>query len=144
MLDQRTGPYGVLLLRLTLGAFFRAHIYLKFFLYPGGFHQWWDNFAINGYYWFVPWYVVSAEVVGAFLIIPGIHARWASLYALPLMVGAVYFILVRKGFFFASGGCEFPVAWAIMLAVQVLAGDGAYALKPSPLPWVSSSEPVAA
>jgi putative oxidoreductase len=47
MLDQRTGPYGVLLLRLTLGAFFWAHIYLKFFLYPGGFHQWWDNFAIT-------------------------------------------------------------------------------------------------
>jgi putative oxidoreductase len=56
MLDQRTAPYGILLLRLALGAFFWAHLYLKFFLYPGGFHQWWDNFAINGYYWFVPWY----------------------------------------------------------------------------------------
>jgi hypothetical protein len=31
-----------------------------------------------------------------------------------------------------------------MLAVQVLAGDGAFALKPSPLPWLSSREPVAA
>jgi putative oxidoreductase len=60
------------------------------------------------------------------------------------MIGAVHFILMRKGFFFAGGGCEFPVAWAIMLAAQVLAGDGAYALKPSPLPWVSSREPVAA
>jgi hypothetical protein len=39
---------------------------------------------------------------------------------------------------------EFPVAWAIMLAVQASAGDGAYALKPSPFPWVSSREPVAA
>jgi putative oxidoreductase len=87
---------------------------------------------------------VTAEAVGAFLIIPGIYARWASLYALPLMVGAVHFILVRKGFFFAGGGCEFPVAWTIMLAVQVLVGDGAYALKPSPLPWMSNREPVAA
>lgn len=144
MLDQRTAPYGILLLRLALGAFFWAHLYLKFFLYPGGFHQWWDNFAINGYYWFVPWYAVTAEAAGAFLIIPGIYARWASLYAPPLMVGAVHFILVRKGFFFAGGGCEFPVAWTVMLAVQVLVGDGAYALKPSPLPWMSSREPVAA
>jgi hypothetical protein len=31
-----------------------------------------------------------------------------------------------------------------MLAVQVLVGDGAYALKPSPLPWMSNHEPVAA
>ena len=68
-----------------------------------------------------------------------------QVYALPLMVGAVHFILVRKGFFFAGGGCEFPVAWTVMLAVQVLVGDGAYALKPSPLPWMMSSrEPVAA
>jgi putative oxidoreductase len=144
MLDQRTAAYAILLLRLALGAFFWAHIYLKFFLYPGGFNQWWDNFAINGYYWFVPWFAMSAEVVGAFLIIPGIYARWASLYALPLMIGAGHFMLVRKGFFFGGGGGEFPVAWAIMLAVQALAGDGAYALKPSPFPWVSSREPVAA
>ena len=53
---------------------------------------------------------VTAEAAGAFPIIPGIYARWASLYALPLMVGAVHFILLRKGFFFAGGGCEFPVA----------------------------------
>ena len=82
--------------------------------------------------------------LGAFLIIPGIYARWASVYALPLMIGAAHFMLVRKGFFFGGGGGEFPVAWAIMLAVQALAGDGAYALKPSPFPWVSSREPVAA
>lgn len=56
----------------------------------------------------------------------------------------MHFILVRKGFFFAGGGREFPVGWTIMLAVQVLVGDGAYALKPSPLPWMSSREPVAA
>jgi len=144
MIDERTAPYGILLMRLTLGAFFWAHIYLKFFLYPGGFHQWWDNFAINGYYWFVPWYAVSAEIVGAFLIIPGIYARWASLYALPLMVGAAHFCLVRKGFWFAAGGAEFPVAWTIMLAAQALLGDGPYALKPSPIPWVSGRPPLPA
>jgi len=83
-------------------------------------------------------------VVGAFLIIPDVYARRASPYALPLTIGAVHFILVRKGFFFAGGGCEFPVAWAIMLVLQVLTGDGAYVLKPSPLPWLSSPEPLAA
>jgi putative oxidoreductase len=44
MLDERTAPYGILLLRVALGAFFWAHIYLKFFIYPGGFHQWWRGF----------------------------------------------------------------------------------------------------
>ncbi len=142
MLDSRTAPYGILLLRVTLGALFLVHLYFKFFVSPGGLEQWWGNFATNGYPRFVPWYAISAEFVGAFLLIPGIYARWASLYALPMMIGAAQFWLVRKGFYFTAGGCELPVVWAIMLVAQALLGDGPYALKPSPLPWISSRERV--
>src|SRR5262249_14949443 len=71
MLDQRTAPYGVLLLRVSLGALFWAHLYWKFFVLPGGLTQWWGNFATDGYPWFVPWYAISAEFVGALLLIPG-------------------------------------------------------------------------
>ena len=117
---------------------------MKFFIYPGGFHRWWDNFAINGYYWFVPWYAVSAEVAGAFLLIPGIYARWASLYAVPLMIGATHFCLVRKGLWFAAGGAEFPIAWTIMLLAQAMLGDGAFALKLSPPLLMAGRKRVAA
>jgi putative oxidoreductase len=144
MLDQRTAPYGVLLLRVLLGLLFWAHLYWKFFVLPGGLTQWWGNFSANGYPWFVPWYAISAEFVGALLLIPGIYARWASLYAVPLMIGAAQFWIVRKGFYFTAGGCELPIVWTILLLVQALLGDGPFALKPSQLLRISGRQGVPA
>ena len=57
--------YVPLLLRVTLGSLFIAHLYWKVAVYPGGLDRWWSNFATNGYPWFVPWYVFSAELAGA-------------------------------------------------------------------------------
>ena len=121
-------PYAALLLRVTLGLLFIAHLYWKFEILPGGFQRWWSNFSANGYPNLVPWYAISAEIAGALLLIPGICTRWVSLYTLPLMIGASQYWLVRKGFYFSGAGAELPVAWSIMLILQVLLGDGAYAV----------------
>jgi putative oxidoreductase len=134
MIDQRTAPYAALLLRVTLGCLFIAHLYWKFAILDGGLDKWWGNFANSGYPAFVPWYCISAEFVGALLIIPGIYARWACLYTLPLIAGAAQFWAVRKGFFFTGAGSELPVIWSVMLIVQMLLGDGPFAVIPSSLP----------
>ncbi|MBR0932008.1 DoxX family protein [Bradyrhizobium jicamae] len=131
MIDQRTAPLAALLLRVTLGSLFIAHLYWKFTILPGGLHTWWSSFAANGYPAFTPWYCISAEFLGAILLIPGIWTRWVALYALPLMAGAAQFWAVRKGFFFVGGGSELPVVWSVMLVIQALLGDGLYALVPS-------------
>ena len=123
-------PCGALLLRITLGLMFLAHLYWKFEILPGGLHQWWSGFQANGYRPFVPWYAISAEFAGALLLIPGICTRWVCWYALPLMIGAAHFWLVRKGFYFSAGGGELPVVWSVMLIVQALLGDGPYSLSP--------------
>ena len=107
---------------------FLAHLYWKFEVLPGGLHAWWSNFSANGYPGFVPWYALSAEFAGGLLLIPGIFTRWVSLYALPLMIGASHFWLIRKGFFFSGAGAELPVVWSIMLILQVLLGNGPYAV----------------
>ena len=120
-------PYAALLLRVTLGLMFLSHIYWKFKILPGGFQTWWSNFHANGYPGFVAWYAISAEVAGALLLIPGIYT-WVSLYALPLMIGASHFWLSRRGYFFTAAGAELPIAWSIMLLVQAMLGDGAYAV----------------
>jgi putative oxidoreductase len=138
MSNQGGARYAALLLRLTLGALFIAHLYWKFFLLPGGLHRWWSNFAANGYPWFVPWYAISAEFVGALLLIPGIYTRWVCIYAMPLMIGAAQYWLVRKGFYFTGAGCELPVAWTIMLIVQAMLGDGPFSVKMPALPWEGS------
>jgi putative oxidoreductase len=133
-LDRRSAPYAALLLRLALGALFIAHLYWKFFVLAGGFDAWWGNFEARGYAWYVPYYAISAEIVGALCLIPGIWARWAALYAVPLMFGAAQFWLVRKGFYFTAAGGELPIVWGVMLIVYALLGDGAWALARSPLP----------
>ena len=129
MFDQRpTALRGVLLLRLTLGALFVAHLYWKFALLEGGFAKWWGNFANAGYPWFVPWYAVSAELAGAVLVTAGLFTRWACLYALPFMLAAAHFWLERKGFFFTGAGAELPLLWAVLLIVQALLGSGPLSL----------------
>jgi len=134
MIDQRTAPYAVLLLRITLGFLFIAHLYWKFAILDGGLDKWWANLINNGYPSIVPWYSISAEFAGALLLIPGIYARWVALYTLPLMVGAAQYWAVRKGFYFTVGGFELPGLWTIMLVLQILLGDGRYAAISSSIP----------
>jgi putative oxidoreductase len=130
MLDQRTAPCAALLLRLTLGALFIAHLYWKFAI--RGFDAWWDGLHAAGYPTFVVIYVLCAEFAGALFLIPGIFTRWVCVLTFPLMVGAAHFWLSRNGFFFTAAGAELPIVWGLALIVQALLGDGTYALKLSP------------
>ncbi len=129
MIERRAAGYAALLLRLTLGSLFIAHLYWKLEILPGGVDRWWTGLRANGYPWFVPWYVISAEIAGAILLIPGICTRWVSLYAVPLMIGATQFWWSRKGFYFTAAGGELPLLWASALLAQALLGDGPYAVK---------------
>ena len=137
-MDTRTsGPQlGVTLLRLLLGGLFIAHLYWKFAVLPGGVETWWGNLLRSGYPAFVPAYVLSAEIAGALLLIPGVLTRYVALYAMPMMIGAAQFWLVRKGFYFTKAGAELPLVWLALLGIQAVAGDGAYALVRSPSPRV--------
>jgi putative oxidoreductase len=123
---------GPLFLRLLIGSLFIAHLYWKFCLLPGGLQAWWGGLIKSGYPTVVPAYVLSAEFAGALLLIPGVLSRYAALYAMPMMVGAAQFWLVRKGFYFTKGGAELPLVWLALLGLQVLVGDGSYALVRSP------------
>src|SRR4051794_12905659 len=96
MIDQRTALWAALLLRVTLGSLFIAHLYWKFAILPGGLNTWWSNFATNKYPPITPWYCISAEVLGAVLLIPGIWTRWVALYAVPLIAGAAHYWTIRK------------------------------------------------
>ena len=129
---RSSASYGVLLLRILLGALFVAHLYWKFAILKGGFTGWWNGLLHNGYAPFVPPYVASVEFAGAILLIPGILTRYMAVYAIPMMLGAAQFWASRKGFYFTGAGCEMPLTWAILLGIQALLGDGPYALVKSP------------
>lgn len=123
-----------LLLRLLLGALFIAHLYWKLAILPGGPGAWWAGLSDKGYPGLVLAYVLSAELAGAVLLIPGVLTRYVALYAMPMMLGAAHYWLVRKGFYFTQGGAELPIVWLALLGMQVIAGDGRPALIASPDP----------
>ena len=124
----------VLLLRLLLASLFIAHLYWKVAIFPGGLEAWWDNLRKAGYPAFVPFYVLSAELAGALLLIPGVLTRYVACYAMPMMLGAAHFWMMRNGFFFTSAGAELPLVWLALLGIQAVAADGALAAVRSPDP----------
>ena len=137
MLSTRGGEVpapetAALLIRLLLGSLFIAHLYWKFAIFPGGLTAWWENLLKAGYPAFVPAYVLSAELAGALLLIPGILARYVALYAMPMMLGAAHFWMTRNSFFFTKAGAELPIVWLTLLGIQVVAGDGPFVAVRSP------------
>lgn len=133
-MDGRAAPKDGLpafMLRVLLGILFLAHLYWKFFILAGGIEAWWSGLVRAGYPSLVAAYVLTAEIAGALLLIPGILTRAVALYAFPMMLGAAQFWLVRKGFYFTAAGAELPMVWAVLLAMQFVAGDGAWALVPT-------------
>jgi putative oxidoreductase len=132
--ERSAALYGALMLRLLLGALFIAHLYWKIGVRPDGIEGWSEGLQKLGYPAYVPAYVLSAEIAGALLLIPGVLTRYAALYAMPMMLGAAQFWLVRKGFYFTDAGAELPLVWLALLGLQIVLGDGAYALLRSPDP----------
>jgi putative oxidoreductase len=64
---------------------------------------------------------------------------------LPIMIGATLQHAGNGWLFTApNGGWEFPAFWTVMLVVQALLGDGAFAWRPAFLPARTSGRLVGA
>jgi putative oxidoreductase len=129
MIKTSTAPYAALLLRVSLGVLFLAHVGLKVFVFtvPGFV----GYFASLGLPAIVAYAVLAAELVGGLCLILGIYA---PLVALPLaveMIGTIVLAHGANGWLFTNkgGGWEYPAFWAVALVALYLLGDGAMALK---------------
>ncbi|UPG71414.1 DoxX family protein [Roseomonas gilardii subsp. gilardii] len=137
MTDSRTAPWAALLLRLSLGILFLAHAGLKIFVFtPAGTAAFFGKLGLPPA---LAYATMTVEVVGALALILGLWARLAALVLIPVLLGAIVTVHGANGFFFnnAGGGWEFPAFWAVALFAQALLGDGALALRPTPLPAAS-------
>lgn len=130
MIDTRTAPYATLLLRLTLGTMFIAHGLLKILVFtlPGTA----QFFASVGFAGWLAYPVAYAELGGGILLLLGILPRWVAAALIPVLIGAAS-VHIHNGWVFSSqnGGWEYPVFLVIAAALQVLLGDGKFALVPS-------------
>ncbi|ANG98537.1 quinol oxidase [Brucella pseudogrignonensis] len=130
VIDNRTAPYAIFILRLALGILFLAHAGLKIFVFtPAGTAAFFGSLGLPGWFAYV---TILWEVVGAIALIIGIFPRIAAVALIPILLGAIFTVHGAAGFFFtnANGGWEFPAFWIVGLIVVALGGNGAYAVKP--------------
>jgi len=127
MIDNRTAPWGALVLRITLGVMFIAHALLKYavFTLPGT-AQFFESLGLPGPLAYV---VFWAELIGGVLILAGVYSRWIAAALIPILLGAAW-AHAGNGWVFTApnGGWEYPVFLAAAAAVQALLGDGKYSL----------------
>jgi putative oxidoreductase len=121
------------MLRLSLGVMFLAHAWLKVAVFtPTGFAGFLGQVGYSGA---LAWPIILAEALGGLALILGVYARAVSIALLPILLGAVL-VHVGNGWVFnaPNGGWEYPAFLTVAALVQALAGDGALALRPTPVP----------
>lgn len=119
---------AALVLRVTLGLLFLAHVSLKLFvLTPSGTAGFFQSLGLPG---FLAYVVIAMELFGGVALIVGYQTRWVALALVPVLLGTIVTVHGAAGFFFSNtgGGWEYPAFWAIALVVQALLGDGAHAI----------------
>jgi putative oxidoreductase len=136
MIDARLAPYGLFAIRAALGTMFIAHALLKYFVFTiPGFSQFLGMVGLPSA---LAWPLFLAELLGGVAILVGFYGRWVSAALLPVLLGALA-IHAPNGWLFnvPNGGWEYPAFLAVAALAHVLAGDGAFAVKPVGLPILS-------
>lgn len=124
------------LLRVASGGLLLTHGLIKLIVFtPAGTAAFFESIGFPG---ITAYPVIAGEIGLGLAMILGIYARLAAIAALPILLGSII-PHSGNGFTFsnAGGGWEFPVFWSVVLIVQALLGDGAYALR-SPSQTVKS------
>jgi putative oxidoreductase len=140
MPDQaRLNELAATLLRVALGSMFLAHsLVLKLFIFTlPGTAQFFTSIGLPAWLSYV---VFAAEAAGGIMLVLGIQARWVALALLPILAGATWAHAGNGWMFgYTNGGWEYPLYLSLLAGVQVLLGDGAFALAPSRLPAVRAA-----
>lgn len=143
MNDTRNVAYAALLLRLSLGLMFIAHWSLKMFVFtPAGTVGFFGSLGLPPV---VAYFDLVIEIVGAAALILGVWARAFALLLVPVLLGAIITVHGPAGWLFTNphGGWEYLAFWCVGLVVLALIGDGAYALRPTPVPGAAPVRAVA-
>ena len=128
MIDNRSAPYAALVLRVSLGLMYIAHsLVLKHFTYTlPGTAQFFESIGLPAALAYLTFW---AELIGGIALVAGIGTRVVALGLLPVLIGATW-VHAGNGWVFsaANGGWEYPVFLIAVSLVQVLLGDGRFAL----------------
>ncbi|PWT70394.1 MAG: DoxX family protein [Bacteroidetes bacterium] len=76
----------------------------------------------------LPLAITSAHLLGGFLIIIGLLTRWAVLFQIPILLGAVIFISRRQGITNSGSEMIFALVILILLFIFLIEGGGPISL----------------
>ena len=137
--DIRLANGAATILRIALGVMFLSHsLILKLYVFTlAGNAAFFEKLGLPGWLGYATFF---AEAIGGVLLVLGLQTRWVAAALLPILAGAVW---AHSGngwmFGYPNGGWEYPLYLVVLAVVQILLGDGAYALSRSWLPQSDSS-----
>ena len=132
--DARLANGAATILRIALGVMFLSHsLILKLYVFTlAGNATFFEKLGLPAWMGYATFF---AEAIGGVLLILGVQTRWVAASLLPILIGAVW---AHSGngwmFGYPNGGWEYPLYLAVLAVVQIMLGDGAYALSKSWLP----------
>jgi len=129
---DRLAPLAWPLVRITTGLLLIPHGAQKLFGWFGGY-----GLAATGQYFestlgMSPGLAFATlagliEFVGGLALVLGLFTRPVAL-AVAVFMGVALSVHVPNGFFWTSGGIEYPLMWGLLAVALVLRGGGAYSL----------------
>ena len=141
--DAKLADNAATILRIALGVMFLSHsLILKLYVFTlAGNAQFFQSLGLPAWMGYATFF---AEATGGVLLVLGVQTRWVAAALLPILAGAVW---AHSGngwmFGYPNGGWEYPLYLVVLAVVQIMLGDGAYALSRSWLPvGDSSAKPV--
>lgn len=129
--QDRATELAAFVLRVALGTMFIAHsLFLKLFVFTlPGTAKYFGSIGLPEWFAYV---VFALEVIGGVLLVLGVQVRLVSLILLPILAGATWAHWGNGWMFgYQNGGWEYPLYLTFLAGVQVLLGEGAYALRRS-------------
>ena len=141
--DTKLTNSAATILRIAFGVMFLSHsLILKLYVFTlAGNAAFFEKLGLPGWLGYATFF---AEAIGGVLLVLGLQTRWVAAALLPILAGAVWAHFGNGWMFgYPNGGWEYPLYLVVLAVVQILLGDGAYALSRSWLPvGDSSAKPV--
>jgi len=126
---EKLSPYSWLLVRVTAGVLLIPHGYAKLFT-PGAI----DGTAafmgslglVPGVFW--AWVIALLEFAGGIMLAVGFLTRPIAAMVVGFMAVAAFYVHWGNGFFWNSGGFEYPLMWGVVALAILIRGGGAYSV----------------
>jgi len=125
---EALSPYTWLMVRVVAGALLIPHGYAKLF---GG--QLEGVIGFMGSLGLVPaafwgWVIALLEFFGGIMLVVGFLTRPVAAMVVGFMAVAAFYVHWGNGFFWTSGGFEYPLMWGVVALAILIRGAGEYSV----------------